>query len=139
MGHWGLESCSSDSCWDALHLCRDIHTCTSEEIQMCIEDLESNIDEYKNYQTGYKEVYAGVVVWGLNHECMINIDTLKQASVFIMNLLNEKEYLDCFNGDRKQALIEELDSINKAITNNGQGEHKHVTGLMEKICGKMTS
>jgi len=127
MGHWGIESCSSDNCWDRMGNMKNIHECTSREISGALRAF----GKVKGYDD--REEYLGVAIWGLNHGCTVRASQLRKARMCAKALLKAKDYLENWSGNRKAAIEEELAAIEKAIANDGQGEVKHVKGLLERI------
>lgn len=120
MGAWGLESCSNDACWDQLD-CLDIHSPSDKEIA-------HSLTKTRGCLTGSshdKEMFVGVVVWGLTHNNRVALGDLKSGIKAAKSMLKDKEYLSEWvarpgEKTRKAHLQEEIKLMEEAAANQGQ-------------------
>jgi hypothetical protein len=134
MGAWGCESCSNDSCWDHLDLCKDIHNCTEKEIEDCLakyDSLATSEDARK------REVFLGVVVWGLTHKSKVATKHLESAFGIAADLLKDSGYLSDWRSseERMNCLLDEIKLIKFALKNDGLPPQEITSpeGLLEKM------
>lgn len=131
MGAWGSESCSNDSCWDALKA-DDIHNMTQKEADLTLEKcfVGKIFRSTRDKQTG-----LGVVIWILRLGLKVDKKFLKRASEFAKSLAEDEEYLSEWKSvtTRKDNLAKELDDIKYALSNDGCGVERHIPGLFERL------
>lgn len=136
MGAWGMESCSNDKCWDAL-LCEDIFECTESEIELSLSQAMDCVDSKYPEE---KEIYLGIVIWGLSYKTKVAIEHLKNGLKIAQALVKNKNYLGMWSEPetRKEILKEEIQMIKFALNNNGipSGSNKEPQGLFEKMLNK---
>lgn len=121
MGAWGSESYSNDSCWDHL-FCSDIHNCTEKEIDNSLKNClpKATSDSARN-----REVFLGVVVWGLTHSTKVSIDYLESALSIAEGLLRDADYLSDWRSsdERMNCILGEIKIIRYALKHEGSPPH----------------
>jgi hypothetical protein len=142
MGAWGLDSCSSDSCWDLLGDggIEDIDDIRQEEVDSCMEVVMEAED--CSYYPRYK---LGAAIWLLDHGMTLKPAHIKWALSEVDKFIGEyedaiakgaveggpdaEEYIQTIRSERERIL--------EAQKNGGQGSEYHADGLMEKISRAM--
>jgi hypothetical protein len=133
MGQWGTASCSNDECWDNLYA-KDIHEMTQEEADnTCLKMYGP--DKYRKGDAN-NDVKHGVVIWILSQGLMVPVIILEEVLKIaqfnaIMENIDGQGWVDV--DERKKSADEEVEVIKKAIEKGGQGEERHIMGLMEKM------
>jgi len=135
MGAWGDESCSNDSCWDALHLCKDIFEITDEEARKQSRHTMLKRTVYSNNPAENAETKVGVIVHLLKEGKTVEVRLLRKALPYIQVMLGDESYLSRWRSpeSRRGCLESERKQIEKAIGRGGVGERRHVPGLLERI------
>ena len=154
MGAWGNESCANDSCWDRLgnygYGIDDIHEVAQEQDklnaglaqhQQELDQSEAATDFITIAKHGIRYEYTdllGCVVWGLTHGCKIDVEHLERALLIARSCLTEVEASNPSEwrepDKRADCLREEITEMEAAIKADGQGQERHVKGLMERMC-----
>jgi len=114
MGYWGVQSYDNDACHDIL----DKLNCKDDPDAEMLEWLLTNYCAPSKVTPHYdipKELYLGVVVWGLQHNVIVARKRLQHALKCARNLIDDQEYLKNWRRPkaRKQSLQSEIDQIQK--------------------------
>jgi hypothetical protein len=141
MGAWGVESCSSDSCWDLLGGggIKDIHDVKQEEVDACMQYTMAAADS-----SYYPRCKLGVAIWLLDHGMKLSEEQLNWAEAEVDKCITEYD-----TAMEKQVvppspehignLKSERERILAAKQNSGQGQEHHVPGLCENISTMMAN
>tara|TARA_Y100000310_G_scaffold56232_1_gene51564 strand:+ start:14524 stop:14919 length:396 start_codon:yes stop_codon:yes gene_type:complete len=129
MGQWGLESCSGDSCWDALDFggVGDIHEMTQKEVD------NFNWDKAARYS---KKDILGCVIWFLTHGKKVKMTKLREALVIAEQRLSREVIAEegWFAIDERHEMVKkEIADIKRAIKNKGIIRVRRVPGLLEHM------
>ena len=140
MGAWGYESCSNDSCWDALHVggIKNIHGVKQHEVTPCLEVISIENSDCS------EEDFLGCVVWFLCHELTVEQSDLEKAKKIAESLIKDSDYLSNWRNieERKFHLSQEIKDIEKAIKNGEKDKNcekmdgRHHPRIAEKMVAK---
>jgi len=138
MGAWGEESCSNDSCWDALCFggIEEIHEITQEEVKPCLDKLDTEKTSYGAFY-GESEDFLGCVIWILRQGLVVEVKYIEKAKAVAEKCLTDEESLSrwCSKTARLEHLNKEIREMQSAIENDGQGIKEHIPSLFEKLGG----
>jgi len=118
MGHWGCKSYDSDACHDFLDMVDGDKYAPDAKM---LEDLLTNHRNHtklgpENMEYLYhKEMYLGVVIWGLKYTAVVSRKRLQYALRCAQILLNTKKYFIWRKNPRKRRkyIQDEIDQIQK--------------------------
>lgn len=141
MGAWGTESCSNDSCWDALGDggVGDIHNPKQCEVGPCLKSCVECIKKCPEYD-GFTQDYLGCIVWFIRHGMIVEEKHLLQGIMIARNMIKSQDHLEnwCNQTERCKQLNLEIEDMAGAIEKDGQGTTREMEGLFAKIFNKAT-
>ena len=115
MGHWGTQSYDSDVCHDLLDSLEENKYTPNVEM---LEHLLTTYCKPSRVDVDYadvRELYLGVVMWGLHHSVVIARKRLQHALKCARQMMGDTEYLTHWRNpnERKQSIQSEIDQIQK--------------------------
>jgi len=95
MGCWDIGSYDNDTCMDLLspEYGSEEEIPSAKGLEKILKRIPSKADPDFDDR---RELYLGVVVWGLDHNIVVSRKRLQHAMKCALSLMTDDEYLSCF-------------------------------------------